>query len=450
MTGLLQDLRYAWRQLRKSPGFACTAVVILALGIGGTTAIFSTINPILFEPLPYPTAHRIMMIWYAGEDGSRIPQTFHTYRELAERSRALDALAVVKPWQPTLTGGEQPERFDGQKVSAGYLRTLGVSPALGRDFQAADDVLHGPRVVILGDGLWRRRFGADTTIIGQQIKLDGESYTVIGVMPRTFQNILAPEAEVWSPLQYDTGNVASVQSREWGHHLRMVGRLRAGVSMEQVRGDLSWIARTPVPEFPRPSFVSLAHGLIVNSLQDEVTRGVKPALLAVFGAVLLVLLIACVNVTNLLLARSARRRSEFSMRIALGVGRSRLVRQLITESLLLAVLGGAVGLMVAQVGVRALVALSPPGLPRVDAIRLDGTVFAFALGITALIGLVVGLIPAQHASRGDLHVGVQESSKRTAGNHQLTRRVFAVAEVALALVLLVSGGLLLHSLRRLF
>jgi putative ABC transport system permease protein len=255
MTGWLQDLRYAWRQLRKSPGFACTAVVILALGIGGTTAIFSTINPILFEPLPYPTANRIMMIWYAGEDGSRIPQTFHTYRELAERSRTLDALAVVKPWQPTLTGGEQPERFDGQQVSAGYLRTLGVSPALGRDFQAADDVLHGPRVVILGDGLWRRRFGGDTTIIGQQVKLDGESYTVIGVMPRTFHNILAPEAEVWSPLQYDTGNIAAIDSREWGHHLRMVGRLREGVSMEQIRGDLSWIARTPVPEFPRPSFV---------------------------------------------------------------------------------------------------------------------------------------------------------------------------------------------------
>jgi putative ABC transport system permease protein len=450
MTGWLQDFRYAWRQLRKSPGFACTAVVILALGIGGTTAIFSTINPILFEPLPYPTAHRIMMIWYAGEDGSRIPQTFHTYRELVERSRTLDAIAVVKPWQPTLTGGEQPERFDGQQVSAGYLRTLGVSPALGRDFQAADDALHGPKVVILGDGLWRRRFGGDTTIIGQQVKLDGESYSVIGVMPHTFHNMLAPEAEVWSPLQYDTGNVASVQSREWGHHLRMVARLRAGVSMEQVRGDLNWIARTPVPEFPRPSFVSLAHGLIVNSLQDEVTRGVKPALLAVFGAVMLVLLIACVNVTNLLLARSAQRRCEFSMRIALGAGRSRLVRQSITESLLLAVLGGAVGLMVAQVGTRALVALSPPELPRVDAIRVDGTVFAFALAITAMIGLVVGLIPARHASRGDLHVGVQENSQRTAGNHQLTRRMFAVAEVALALVLLVSGGLLLHSLRRLF
>jgi putative ABC transport system permease protein len=450
MTGLLQDFRYAIRQLRKSPSFACTAIVILALGIGGTTAIFSTINPILFEPLPYPNASRVMMIWYAGEDGSRVPQAFHTYREVAERSRSFEALAVMKPWQPTLGGAGQPERLDGQRVSSGYLRALGVSPVMGRDIDAADDVLNGPKVVVLGNGLWRRRFGADRTIIGRQVRLDDESYTVIGVMPDTFDNALAPSAVVWSSLQYDTGNIASIDSREWGHHLRMVGRLRAGVSLGQARGDLDWIARTPVLEFPRPRWVAATHGLILDSLQDEVTRSVKPALLAVFGAVILVLLIACVNVTNLLLARSAQRRSEFSMRVALGAGRSRLMRQLITESLLLAVLGGLFGLMVAQLGVRALLALSPPELPRTEAIRLDGAAFGFALGITALIGLAVGLVPARHASRGDLHIGVQESSQRTAGTYQLTRRIFAVAEVALALVLLVSAGLLLHSLRRLF
>jgi putative ABC transport system permease protein len=450
MTGLLQDFRYAVRQLRKSPGFACTAIVILALGIGGTTAIFSTINPILFEPLPYPDASRIMMIWYAGEDGSRIPQAFHTYREVAERSRSFDALAVMKPWQPTLTGEDQPERFDGQQVSAGYFRALGVSPVLGRDFQVSDDVFHGPQVVIVSNGLWRRRFGSDRTIIGNQIRLDGDNYTVIGVMPPRFDNVLAPSAEVWSPLQYDAGNVALVQTREWGHHLRMVGRLRAGASMDQARRDLGSIAATPVPEFPRPRFVSVAHGLIANSLQDEVTRGVKPALLAVFGAVILVLLIACVNATNLLLAQSAQRRSEFSMRVALGAGRPRLIRQLVTESLSLAILGGVCGMVVAQVGVRALVALSPPGLPRLDAIHLDGTAFGFALGITALIGMTVGLIPARQASRADLHIGIQEGSQRTAGTHQFTRRMFAVAEIALALVLLVGAGLLLHSLRRLF
>jgi putative ABC transport system permease protein len=450
MNGLIHDLRYATRQLRKAPGFACAAILILALGIGGTTAIFSAVNPILFEPLPYPQANRIMMIWYAGEDGSRYPQAFHTYQEVAERSRSFDAVAVAKTWQPTLTGGNFPERFDGQQVSASYFRALGVAPVLGREFQAADSVHNGPKVVILSNSLWRTQFGGDGTIVGRQVRLDGESYTVIGVMPRAFENVLAPSADVWSPLQYDAGNIASLDTQEWGHHLRMVGRLRAGISVAQAKSDLDWIAHTPVPEFPRPDWASLKHGLIVNSLQDEVTRAVKPALLAIFGAVILVLLIACVNVTNLLLARSAQRRSEFSMRVALGAGQSRLIRQLLTESLLLAMLGGAFGILVAQVGVRALVALSPPGLPRVSAIRVDGTVFAFAFGVTALIGLGAGPIPARYASRADLHMEARESSQRTTGTHQLTRRALVVAEVALSLVLLVSAGLLLHSLRRLF
>jgi putative ABC transport system permease protein len=450
MNSLLQDLGYAFRQLRKNPGFACTAIVILGLGIGASTAIFSAVNPILFEPLPYPHASRILMISYVGEDGSHIPQTFHTYRELAERNRSFDSVGIVRPWQPTLTSADQPERFDGQRVSASYFRTLAVSPMLGRDFQSSDDVLHGPKVVILSNGFWRRHFGSDSTIVGDQVRLDDDSYTVIGVMPLGFDNVLAPSAQVWSPLQYDAGNITSQQTREWGHHLRMVGQLRAGVSIEQARNDLAWIAHTPVPEFPRPAWAALDHGLAANPLQDEVAGGVKPALLAVLGAVILVLLIACVNVTNLLLARGAQRRGEFAMRSALGAARPRLIRQLLTESLLLAIMGGAFGMIVAQFGVHALVALSPTELPRLNAIRVDGAVFAFALGITTLIGLAVGLIPALHAAGGDLHIAVQQSSGRTAGGHQLTRRVLVVAEVAIALVLLVSAGLLLRSLQRLF
>ena len=446
----VQDFHYALRQLRKNPGFACTAILILGLGIGATTAIFSAVNPILFEPLPYPHASRIMMIWYAAADGSRIPQTFHTYRELAERNRSFDTIAVMKPWQPTFTGADQPERVDGQRVSGSYFRLLGVAPALGRDFQAADDILHGPKVVIVSNGVWRRRFGADNTIIGRDIKLDDDPYTVIGIMPAGFDNVLAPSAEFLSPLQYDYGNIVSQQTRECGHHLRMVGRLKTGVSMLQARNDLARIAHTPVSEFPRPPWASLDHGFIANSLRSDLASGVKPALVAISGAVLLVLLIACVNVTNLLLARGAQRRGEFAMRAALGAGRWRLVRQLLAESLLLATLGGALGMMVAQFGVRALVALSPPELPRVDAIRLDGTVFVFALGISALIGLVGGLIPARQASRGDLHMGLQQSSARTAGGQQLTRRTLVVTEFAIALVLLVSAGLLLRSLQRLF
>jgi putative ABC transport system permease protein len=449
MEKLVQDLRYALRQLRKAPGFACAAVVILSLGIGGTSAIFSVLNPVLFAPLPYPHASRIMTIWYSGSDGERIPQAFNTYREVAERNRSFEALAVMKPWQPALSGGDQPERLDGQRVSAAYFRVLGVPVALGRDFQPSDDVLNGPKVVILSNGLWQRRFGGDLEILAHEIRLDDQPYTVIGVMPATFENVLSPAAEAWTPLQYDTGNVSSPEAREWGHHLRMIGRLRAGIGRDRARSDLAWIAATPVPEFPRPSFVSLRHGFSVDLLQDDVTRGVKPALLAVFGAVILVLLIACVNVTNLVLARAARRQAEIAMRVALGAPPQRVMRQLVTESLLLALIGGILGMLLTELGIRLLVTLSPAGLPRLSAIHLDGTVFAFASVVTLLVGIVVGLIPAWQVSRANLQSSLQEGSQRISGSHQGIRRSLVVAEVALALLLLVSAGLMLHSIRRL-
>jgi putative ABC transport system permease protein len=444
---LVADLRYGTRRLRSNPGFTIVSALTLALGIGATTAIFSAVNPILFEPLPYPHAGRIMAIWDSGVDGSRLDVTFGTYRELLDRSRSFDAIAVMKPWQPTMTGATQPERFDGQRVSARYFRALGVSPVLGRDFEASDDQLNGTNVLILSDGLWRRRFGGDRTIVGRQVTLNGNPYTVIGVMPRAFENVLAPSAELWAPLQYDIS--LPPQGREWGHHLRMVGRLRSGVRADQARRELDMIAHAPLAELPRVPWASLQDGFIVNPLQDDVTRGVKPALLAILGAVLLVLMIACVNVTNLLLARGAQRRGEFAMRVALGAGRGRLIRQLLTESLLLAIVGGALGMVVAGFGARALVALSPPELPRVGAIRLDVAVFAFAMWVTTLIGLVVGLMPALHASRSDLQGGLQRSSRRIAGGHGLTRGTLVVAEVAIALVLLVSAGLLLRSIERL-
>jgi putative ABC transport system permease protein len=450
MGTIVQDVRYALRQLRKGPGFVCTAALVLALGIGGTSAIFSALNPILFEPLPYPHPRRIMTIWYGNADGIRVPQTFHTYQEVAERSRSFDALAVMKPWQPTLITQDQPEQLNGQEVSASYFRVLGVAPALGRDFLPADDVFHGPKVVILSNRLWRRRFAADTAIIGRPVRLNGTLYTVIGVMPGTFENVLSSSAEAWSPLQYNPGNISSTDTREWGHHLRMVGRLRAQTTLDQAKSDLASIAKTPVPEFPRPQWAALEYGFLIDRLQNDLTRGVRPALLAVFGAVLLVLLIACVNVTNLVLARGAQRQGEIAMRAALGAAPTRLIRQLITESLLLAIVGGTLGLLITQAGIRLLVALSPAELPRVSAIHLDSAVLAFAFAVSVLVGVIVGIIPALHASRHDLHVSLQLSSQRTAGSHQLTRRAFVVAEVALALVLLVSAGLLLHSLRRLF
>jgi predicted permease len=442
---MFQDLRFGLRMLLKNPGFTAVAALTLSLGIGASAAIFSAVNPILFESLPFPHADRIAMVWDYTADGSGLDVTFGTYREVAQRCHSFESLAVMKAWQPTLTGQSEPERLDGQRVSANYFRVLGAPPAIGRDFDSSDDRPNGPRVAILSDGLWRRRFGGDATIIGRQIELGAESFTVIGVASSAFENVLAPAAGVWTILQYDPS--LPLQGREWGHHLRMVGRLRPDVGMDQARHELDTIARAPSPEFPRAPWASLRQGLMTRSLQDDVTEGVKPALLAVLGAVLLLLAIACVNVTNLLLARGAQRRGEFAMRSALGAPRTRMIRQLLTESLLLALLGGALGMVVAEFGVRALAPLSPPGLPRAGAIRVDAAVFAFGLGITTLIGMAVGLVPALHASRIDLRAGLQQSSR--SASHS-TRRALVIVEVALALTLLVGAGLLLRSLQRLF
>jgi putative ABC transport system permease protein len=230
---LLTDLHYAARQLIRNPGFALVTTLTLALGIGASTAIFSAVNPILFKPLPYPHAAQLMMIWEMRSDGSSQPITFGTFYGLEQRAHSFDSMAVMKPWQPAMTGAVLPERFEGQRVSANYFRTLGISPVLGRDFKAADDQFQGPNVVVLSNRIWRLRFAADRTIVGRQVKLDDNLFTVVGVMPSSFENVLAPAAELWAPLQYDPSLPAD--SRDWGHHLRMVGRLRWGVSRNQAR-----------------------------------------------------------------------------------------------------------------------------------------------------------------------------------------------------------------------
>jgi putative ABC transport system permease protein len=448
VSGLLADLRYASRILAKSPGFTVAAVLTLALGIGANAAIFSVLNAILFEPLPYPHASRIMMIWDVFE-GTRSEVTFHTFRELTSRNHSFEATAVIEPWRPTISGATEPERLEGQSVSANFFRVLGIKPALGRDLQASDDAYHGPRVVILSNGLWKRRFAADPTIVGRGITLDGDSYEVVGIMPRQFENVLAPSADVWSPMQYDATHVGDLNTSEWGHHLRMIGRLRAGLGKDTVTRELSTIAAFPVADFPRAPWASLKSGFIVNSLQQEITRDVKPALLTVFGAVLLVLAIVCVNVTNLLLARGSRRRAEFAIRAVLGAPRQRVLRQLLTESCLLSVLGGALGVVIAQLGVQAIVAFAPD-LPRLQAITVNLSVFLFGTAVTALIGIAIGVIPALYAARGDLQNSIQPSQQRIVGAHHTALRTLVVAEVSLAFVLLVGTGLLLRSLERLF
>ncbi len=445
---LMADLRYGLRRLRTNPGFTAVSAITLALGIGATTVIFSAINPILFKSLPYPNAERVLLVSDAANNGTPEPITFGTYREILLRNHSFTALAPFKPWQPTLEGGAEPERLVGQAVGADYFKTLGVLPVRGRDFTAADDRDGGPRLAIISDALWRRRLGADPSIVGRTVRLDDDPYLVVGVMPPRFENVPDANVEIWCPLQYRTA--FTPDSREWGHHLALVGRARPGVDLAAARADLSAIARAPRADMPRVPWASLTAGLLVTSLQDGVARDVRPALLAVFAAVLVLLIIACVNVTNLLLARGAQRRGEFALRAALGAERSRLVRQLITESMMLSLFGGALGMLVAVVGLRAFVALSPVGLPRLATMHVDATALLFGVVVTSVIGLVVGVLPAIHASREDLHAGIQETSRRSVGDHHVTRRVLVVAEVALSLVLLVSAGLLLRSLERVF
>jgi len=444
------DVRFGARQLYRRPAFALVATLTLALGIGASTTIFSVVDPVLIQPLPYPDAGRLMTIW-DGQNG-RSDITFGTYREVAARSRAFESLAVVgRPLQPTLTGVGEPERLEGQYVSASYFRTLGVAPALGRDFEAADDRPWrpgGPFVALISDGLWRRRFSADPAIVGRHVLFAEAPVTIIGVLPRTFENVLNPSAEIWSTLQYDP--VLPLTGREWGHHLRMIGRLRSGVPEEEAKRELDAIARTALAEFPRASWASLSGGFIATSLQSDLTQGVRPALLAILIAAALLLTIACVNVTNLILARGADRRAELTVRGAIGASRTRLVRQLLAETLVLVSVGGIMGVVVAYVVVDAVVARLPPELPRVSAVAVDAWAMLFAVGLVTLIALAVGIVPALEGSRVDLRVGGGQRATTPSTRHDVMRRTLLVAQVALALVLLVGAGLLLRSLRHLF
>ncbi len=445
LESLVADVRHGVRRLLAEPGFTAVTVLTLALGLGASTAILGVVHPVLFQPLPYPGADRIVTVWDRGADGAAAEMTYGSFLELEARSHAPEALAVTRTWQPTLTGGSEPERLEGQRVSAGFFAVLGVSPTLGRGFEADDDRPDAGGGVILADRLWRRRFGADPGIIGRQVTISDQRWTVLGVMPAGFENLAEPAAEIWAPLQYDLS-----QGRAWGHHLRVLARAREGLSAADVAGELETIARNRVSEFPRRPWAAMADGLLTVPLREQVTAAVRPALLAILGAVALLLVIACVNVTNLLLARGVRRRGEFAVRAALGAGRGRLVRQLLTEHLLLALCGGFLGLVLARLGVRALVAWSPPELGRLAAIELDRQLFGFGLALTALTGLTFGSVAALQAAGERPQGTLQLASRRTTGSHRRTRGVLVVTQVALALVLLVASGLLLRSLSRLF
>ena len=441
---LAADVRLALRRLVRNPGFAFVTITTLALGIGSAAAIVTAAAPILVRTLPFPGADRIYAVWDRAQDG-RAEVTFGSFLEVEQRSRTLEATAAWRTWQPALSGFDMPERLEGQGVSAGYFRVFGVSPRLGRAFTAEDDRPAGPPVVLISDRLWRRRFGADPGIVGRPITLDGYPHEVVGVMPAVFEHRLMPPADVWRALQYDR-TLPSLQGREWGHHLRMVARTRDGVSRDAAAVELAQIGRDRITAFARPPWADMAEGLTVEPLHADLTRHVLSAMTAVTAAAALLLLIACVNVTNLLLGRDANRRAEFAMRTALGAGRSRLVRQLLTETLVLSALGGAAGALLATLLVRALIWLGPEG--HTALITPEAPVLGVAAAITALAGLAVGLAPA--LANGDLRARIPQGSWQASPAHRSMRRGLVVAEVAFALVLLVGAGLLFQSLQRLF
>jgi predicted permease len=398
----------------------------------------------MLEPLPYPDPERVVVMSDTGLNGSPLDLTFGTYREIMARSRTLQRGAVSRSWQPTLIDGLEAERLDGQAVSADYFRVLGVAPALGRDFLASDDLPGAAPVVILSDGLWRRLFAADAGAVGRTMVLDGQALTVVGVMPRTFEHVWRPETRLWRPLGYDP--TLPPQGREWGHHLQMFARLTATPGLEGTRRELVSIARTPVAAFTRPAWASMNGGFTVTPMQEYVAAPAKPTLRAVMGATLLLLLVAAVNVVTLMLGRGAERRTELATCAAFGASKVRLLTPLLAEGILLAAIGGALGVALAYAMVGALVTLEGVSIPRLDAIRVDRTALAFAATLSAGIGVVAAAIPGLMFSA--LTGRLASGARVVATGHRL-RRAFVAAEVALALVLLVGAGLLLRSVERL-
>ncbi len=445
MTTLLQDLRYAVRLLTRSPGFALVAIATLALGIGANTAIFSVVNALLLRPLPYAQADRLVMVWQDMRARGGPAQEWATPGNFADWQKApslFEAMAALQGWQPSLTGSGAPESLTGEQVTAGYFDVLGISPALGRGFRADEDIPNAPRVVILSHRFWLRRFGADPRIIGRALNLGGEPHEVVGIMPAYFRPVIATAADVWRPRRLNLSSPA-----RGAVVLRVVARLAPGVSMSQaaVSADLlSAQLETANPEWNTKTRINLV------PLHRQVVGDIRQGLLVLLAAVSFVLLIACANIANLLLVRASGRAREIAVRLALGAGRRRLIRQLLTESLLLAAVGGVAGVLLAFWGVEALLAIAPQGAPRLSEIAeigLDGTALTFAAALILLTGLVFGIVPALHASKPNLAPALKEGGRGSSGAvGNRTRRALVVFEVAIALVLLVGSGLLLRTL----
>jgi len=447
MTGLIQDLRYAIRQLRKSPGFTATAVVTLALGIGANTAIFSVVNGALLRPLAFREPNRLVHVWHVPPAKSFPGMTTFSvsaanYLDWQSQNQVFENMAIYTYHGFTLTGGEKPEQVDASAVSSNFFETLGVQPMLGHVFSPQEDQPGRSNVVVLSFRFWQEHFGSNVEIVGHNISIDGQSFFVAGVMPRSFRY---PDfAQVWTPMAW-TDKERAVRGE---HHYSVVARLKSGVALKQAQAAMNTISSRLEQLYPDDD---RGWGAVVVPLHHDLVSDVRPALLVLLGAVAFVLLIACVNVANLALAKTLSRRKEIAIRTALGASSARVLRQILAETVLLALAGGAIGSSYAHFGVRLIMAFLGDKLPRSVDVGLDVGVLGFTAIISILTGIIAGVLPALRLTRGDVNQALKEGLGRTdsdSGGHR-TRSVLVVAEVALSLVLLIGAGLMIRSFQQL-
>jgi putative ABC transport system permease protein len=444
MTGIVQDLRYAVRGLRRNPGFTAVAVLTLTLGIGANTAMFTVVNTVLLRPLPYHEPSQLVSVQTVDavrrRPGTTAPPDFYAFRA---QNRSLEQLAAYYERPYNLTGDRDPERILTLIVSPGFFTALGVQPSLGRSFVPHEEQWGSHRVAILGDALWRRRFGADQGILGRPITLDGEPYVVLGVLPPTF-SFLSFGAQLVVPMSFEPGDHMNSHGNNF---LRMIARLRLGISREQASLDLNRISDAIIAE----QRVNRGTLLDVAPLREVLARDVRRPVLVLLGAVGFILLIACANLANLLLARAAVRQREIAVRQAMGASRARLLRQFLIESLLLSIAGGGIGLGVAYVSSDLFNLVGPRVLPRAEAIRVDVSVLMFTFAVAVLASIILGLAPALDSVAGNLGNGLQGGTRTSSdpGGRNRVRASLVVAEMALSLVLLVGAGLLVRSMYQL-
>ncbi|MGH9770718.1 MAG: ADOP family duplicated permease, partial [Candidatus Acidiferrales bacterium] len=448
LESIRQDVYYGLRGLAKSKSFAAVAILTLALGIGADTAIFSVVNGVLLNPLPYPHADRIISLFDEYPQFKTGSISYPNFLDWQRMNRSFSAIAAYRAQDYNLSGSGQPEHLQGEMISAGFFEILGVKPVLGRTFNKKDDRLHATPVAIISEGLWRRKFGSSPDIVGKRLVLDGVGRTVIGVVPSTFclriQNFQrgVPLNVIYTPIgQFDQPQFYASRGSAWG--MDAIGRLKPGVTFEQARQDMGRVSRQLAVTY---SGIDSNEKANLIPLKKEIVGDMRPVLLLLLGAVSCVLLIACVNVANLLLARSTARRREFAIRLAVGAGRARIVRQLLTESVLLALIGGGLGLLIAKFGTAATLAVVPQTVPRAESIGLDIHVLLFTVFVSLATGIVFGLAPAWKLRCANVGGALKESGRTVAGTRSRTQRVFAVVEIALALVLLVGAGLMIRTL----